>query len=93
MEDNACEPYPPAILKPQPVRHDGWIGDRMAIFLETLAGTGFVAGACRAAGMSRASAWRAAQAAAEADDRAEIEREREAWFVALRNELRLSKSA
>ena len=59
------------------VRHDGWTGERMATFLEILADTGLVTEGCRAAGMSRdsayslrtrdpvfAAAWRAAQAKA-----------------------------
>jgi hypothetical protein len=58
-------------------RHDGWTGERIATFLETLADTGLVTEASRAAGMSRdaayslrsrdpviAAAWRAAQAKA-----------------------------
>lgn len=42
--------------RPHPGRHDGWTGERMAAFLETLADTGLVTEACRAAGMSRESA-------------------------------------
>ncbi|MGE5564176.1 MAG: hypothetical protein ACM3ZV_12860 [Bacillota bacterium] len=42
--------------RPHPVRHDGWTGERMAAFLETLADTGLVTEACRAAGMSREAA-------------------------------------
>lgn len=38
-------------------RHDGWTGERMAAFLETLADTGLITEACRSAGMSRASAY------------------------------------
>jgi len=38
-------------------RHDGWTGEAMAAFLETLADTGIVAKACDAAGKSRATAY------------------------------------
>jgi hypothetical protein len=38
-------------------RHDGWTGERIAAFLEVLADTGIVTEACRAAGMSRDSAY------------------------------------
>jgi hypothetical protein len=41
----------PEIVKPPAVpRHDGWDGERMAIFCETLAETAVVAEACEAAG-------------------------------------------
>ena len=38
-------------------RHDGWTPDRQRVFLNTLAETGIVDDACRAAGMSRQSAY------------------------------------
>jgi len=43
--------------RPAPARHNGWTGERMAAFLETLANTGIISEACRAAGMSRESAY------------------------------------
>jgi hypothetical protein len=41
------------------VRHDGWTGEKMAIFCETLAETAVVAEACAAAGMSISGAYAA----------------------------------
>jgi hypothetical protein len=40
-------------------RHDGWTGERMAKFCETLAETGLVVDACLAAGKSRQAAYAA----------------------------------
>jgi hypothetical protein len=51
---SAEDPPPPAGRN---VRHDGWTDDRVRRFVETLAETGVVADACRAAGMSRDSAY------------------------------------
>ncbi|HEX8365786.1 MAG TPA: hypothetical protein VF603_10950 [Allosphingosinicella sp.] len=42
---------------PRAVRHDGWTDARVRLFLETLAETGVVADACRAARMSRDAAY------------------------------------
>jgi hypothetical protein len=44
---------------PVPVRyrHDGWVPDRQLEFIEALADTGCVEDACKAVGMSRASAY------------------------------------
>lgn len=47
--------FPPPRSKTQ--RHDGWTPERRRIFLETLAECGTVQDACRAAGMSPASAY------------------------------------
>lgn len=38
-------------------RHDGWTGERMATFLETLADTGIISEACRVTGMHRSGAY------------------------------------
>ncbi len=63
MKQDAHEPQPPA-LTPSPwslpagaTRHDGWTGERMATFCETLAETGLVVDACLAAGKSRQNAY------------------------------------
>ena len=40
-------------------RHDGWTPERQDVFLERLRGTGCVTEACRAAGLSTTSAYRA----------------------------------
>ena len=58
-------PPQPAPLFPGPhqsptlmgCRRDGWTGERMATFLETLADTGIISEACRAAGMHRSGAY------------------------------------
>jgi hypothetical protein len=42
-------------------RHDGWTPERQERFLERLAGTGCVREACRGAGLSKTSAYRAYQ--------------------------------
>ncbi|WBX83858.1 hypothetical protein [Sphingosinicella microcystinivorans] len=49
----------PAPLSPRPAtpRHDGWTPERRRVFLESLAECGVVQDACRAAGMSPASAY------------------------------------
>ncbi|MBB4631866.1 hypothetical protein [Sphingosinicella soli] len=49
----------PAALPPRaaPQRHDGWTPDRQRLFLEKLAECGTVQDACRAVGMSPASAY------------------------------------
>jgi hypothetical protein len=49
-------PAAPALLKPA-TRHDGWDGERMAIFCETLAETAVVAEACEVAGKSISGAY------------------------------------
>jgi hypothetical protein len=41
------------------IRHDGWTGEKMAIFCETLAETAVVAEACDATNMSVAGAYAA----------------------------------
>jgi len=48
----------PEMVKPPAVpRHDGWTGEKMAIFCETLAETAVVAEACEAAGKSIGGAY------------------------------------
>ena len=48
----------PAFTPSRPrARHDGWTPERQARFIDTLAGSGCVAEACAAAGMSRAAAY------------------------------------
>jgi len=49
-------PAAPALLKPA-TRHDGWNGECMAIFCETLAETAVVAEACEVAGKSISGAY------------------------------------
>lgn len=53
MEQTNIEPQPPALA----TRHDGWTGEAMAIFLETLAETGVVVEACDAARKSHTAAY------------------------------------
>lgn len=43
---------------PTTPRHDGWTADRQRQFIAALASLGSVAGACRAVGMSSASAYK-----------------------------------
>ncbi len=43
--------------KPRAPRHDGWTAEKECLFIETLANTGVVADACRAAKMSRDAAY------------------------------------
>ena len=57
MEQHQHEPRPPATLPI--VRHDGWTGEKMAIFCETLAETAIVADACDAARMGISGAYAA----------------------------------
>ena len=57
MEQRNHEPQPPATLLP--IRHDGWTGEKMAAFCETLAETAVVADACDEAGMSPSGAYAA----------------------------------
>jgi hypothetical protein len=56
MEQNHDKPQPPALPT---IRHDGWTGEKMAIFCETLAETAVVAEACDQAGMSPSGAYAA----------------------------------
>ena len=51
------EPQPPTTLPS--IRHDGWTGEKIAIFCETLAETAVVAEACEAAGMGISGAYAA----------------------------------
>jgi hypothetical protein len=53
----AAPPDGAASPAPRPPRHDGFTLDRVRIFLDTLAATGVVADACRAAGVSRVAAY------------------------------------
>ena len=55
MEQQQHEPQPTLPI----VRHDGWTGERMATFCETLAETAVVAEACEAAGMGISGAYAA----------------------------------
>jgi hypothetical protein len=57
MEQTHPELQPTAII-PR-IRHDGWIGEKMAIFCETLAETAVVAEACEAARMGISGAYAA----------------------------------
>jgi hypothetical protein len=50
---------PPAVTVPATVRHDGWTGEKIAIFCETLAETAIVAEACEAARMGISGAYAA----------------------------------
>jgi hypothetical protein len=57
MEQQQTSPQP---LPPLPtIRHDGWTGEKMAIFCETLAETAVVAEACEAARMGISGAYAA----------------------------------
>src|SRR5690242_4630313 len=56
MEQNHDKPQPPALPT---IRHDGWTGEKMAIFCETLAETAVVAEACDTARMSVSGAYAA----------------------------------
>lgn len=49
--------YEPNLIPLPAIRHDGWTGEVMAKFLETLAETGIVLDACDAAGRSRETAY------------------------------------
>ena len=57
MDSHHHEPQPPALLPI--IRHDGWTGEKMAIFCETLAETAIVAEACAAAHMGISGAYAA----------------------------------
>ena len=57
MEHSHHEPEPSANFPV--VRHDGWTGEKMAIFCEALAETAVVAEACEAAGMGISGAYAA----------------------------------
>jgi hypothetical protein len=57
MEQHQASPQPPAILPT--IRHDGWTGEKMAIFCETLAETAVVAEACDQARMGISGAYAA----------------------------------
>jgi len=57
MEQQQTSPQPPATLPT--IRHDGWTGEKMAIFCETLAETAVVAEACDAARMGISGAYAA----------------------------------
>ncbi len=58
MEQQQTSPQPPALPTPI-IRHDGWTGEKMAIFCETLAETAVVAEACDAARMGISGAYAA----------------------------------
>ena len=55
----ATAALPAPTLPPPPIRHDGWTGEKIAIFCETLAETAVVAEACEAARMSISGAYAA----------------------------------
>src|SRR5689334_23265798 len=55
MEQQQTSPQPPGTLPI--IRHDGWTGEKMAIFCETLAETAVVAEACDAARMGISGAY------------------------------------
>ena len=57
MKQNTDEPTAAAL--PATIRHDGWTGEKMAIFCETLAETAIVAEACDAALMGISGAYAA----------------------------------
>jgi hypothetical protein len=57
MEQQQTSPQPDPTLPT--IRHDGWTGEKMAIFCETLAETAVVAEACAAAGMGISGAYAA----------------------------------
>ena len=65
MEHEQHEPQPPAVnqspwaLPAGAARHDGWTGEKMAIFCETLAETAVVAEACEEARMGISGAYAA----------------------------------
>jgi hypothetical protein len=65
MEQHHPEPQPPVLSSvegptTQPtIRHDGWTGEKMAIFCETLAETGVVEEACEVAMMGVSGAYAA----------------------------------
>jgi len=58
MENESPEPAPPAPATTLPApRHDGWTGEKMAAFCESLAETAVVAEACEAARMGISGAY------------------------------------
>nr|NUR38126.1 hypothetical protein [Sphingomonas sp.] len=57
MEQQQTSPQPPTAFPT--IRHDGWTGEKMAIFCETLAETAVVADACEAARMGISGAYAA----------------------------------
>src|SRR5688500_18191580 len=58
MDTEHNEPQPPATLALTPAtRRDGWSGEKMAKFCETLAETAVVAEACDAVGMHVSGAY------------------------------------
>ena len=57
MEHSHHEPEPSANLPT--IRHDGWTGEKIATFCETLAETAVVAEACDEAGMGISGAYAA----------------------------------
>jgi hypothetical protein len=69
MEQHTHEPQPPVLsnvegpalptIRSYATRHDGWTGEKMAIFCETLAETAVVAEACDQAGMGISGAYAA----------------------------------
>ena len=65
MEQHHHEPQPlatPVLSEVEglpTIRHDGWTGEKMAAFCETLAETAVVAEACDQAGMSPSGAYAA----------------------------------
>jgi len=56
MTEESNEPHTPPLPTPT-IRHDGWTGDKMATFLETLAETAVVAEACDQARMGMSGAY------------------------------------
>lgn len=65
MEQSNTEPHTPAVLpvlsevEGSTIRHDGWTGEKIATFCETLAETAIVAEACEAARMGISGAYAA----------------------------------
>ena len=59
MEHESREPQSTPALPATTIRHDGWTGEKIAIFCETLAETGIVAEACEAACMGISGAYAA----------------------------------
>jgi len=57
MDNQNSEPQPPALIPT--IRHDGWTGEKMAIFCDTLAETAIVAEACAVARMGISGAYAA----------------------------------
>ena len=57
MENESDEPTAPTASPLPQIRHDGWTGDKMAVFCETLAETAVVAEACDEARMGISGAY------------------------------------